>query len=166
MAAIEHKSGAQLGGDPEADLFRELYSTLRRYAAVVGSNWDDPDDLLHDALVRVLRSRSLSELSNPAAYLRRTITNLVVDGSRHRSVEEGVRHLVAADVDVTDHYPSDLEILERLSPTDRSIVYMVDVEGQSFAEAADASGCSTGAARLRASRARRSLRGILKESQS
>lgn len=164
---MEQESGdARLRRDREADLFRGLYPALRRYAAVVGSTLDDPDDLLHDALVRVLRRRSLSELANPSAYLRRTIANLVVDRSRHQGVEERARHLVVQDGDATDHYPSDLQILERLSPTDRSIVYMVDVEGRSFAEAAEVSGCSVGAARLRASRARRSLRGVLKESQS
>ncbi len=163
MANGEQMCPSQPGRDLEAEVFRELYPVLRRHAAVVGSIWDDPDDLVHEALCRVLQRQSLLELSNRAAYLRRAITNLVIDGSRRRGVRAGKRHLVAVEGEVRDEYPSDLRVLDELSPIDRSILYMVDVEGRSFAEAAEVSGCSAGAARLRASRARKHLRKLLKE---
>ena len=62
--------------DEESQLFAELYGPLRRFAAVVGPIEVDPDDLLQEAVARVLRRRRLTDLDQPGAYLRRTIVNL------------------------------------------------------------------------------------------
>lgn len=57
----------------DEQLIETLYVPLRRFAAIV-TNWgDDPDDLLHDAWLRVLERRSLSDLGDPSAYLKRTM---------------------------------------------------------------------------------------------
>jgi RNA polymerase sigma-70 factor (ECF subfamily) len=55
-------------------------------------------------------------------------------------------------------YPSDLADLDALAPDERALLYLVDVEGWTFADAAVVAGCSPAAARQRASRARRQLR--------
>ncbi len=60
----------------------EIYPVLRRFAAMVAPYDLEPDDLLQEALVAVLRKRRLSELDHPAAYLRRTI--LSVAGGHNR----------------------------------------------------------------------------------
>lgn len=143
------------GPDPIADLFRTIYSALRRYAAVVAAPADDPDDLVQEALSRMLANTAWTEIRNPTAYMRRSISNLVIDRSRRQAIRFSRRHLVAIDSDQSDVYPSDLAVLDLLDPIDRSILYLVDVEGRPFAEVTDTIGCTTAAARLRASRALR-----------
>ena len=50
----------QSAGDAESRIFADLYPSLRRFAAVVGSVDIDPDDLVQDALVRALRRGPLA----------------------------------------------------------------------------------------------------------
>jgi RNA polymerase sigma-70 factor (ECF subfamily) len=143
-------------GDDE--LFRVLYPGLRRFAAAVGRLEVDPDDLVQDALVRVLRRGTLSELDDPLAYLRRTIVNLAAD--RRRGFGRLRRALTRVDRrdGAASEYPSDLSDLMALPPEVRAVLWLVDVEGRSFDEVAAAIGCSVTAARSRASRGRRQLR--------
>ena len=49
------KDGVEVGSQAvpvelSADVFRELYPRLRRFAAVVGAAESDPDDLVQEAL--------------------------------------------------------------------------------------------------------------------
>jgi RNA polymerase sigma factor (sigma-70 family) len=140
------------------DLFRALYPGLRRFAAAVGPIEVDPDDLVQDALVRVLRRGPLGDLDDPQAYLRRTIVNLASDrrrgfGRLRRALSRVDRGEAAAS-----EYPSDLTDLLSLPPEVRAVLWLVDVEGRSFEDAAAVIGCSVTAARSRASRGRRQLR--------
>lgn len=150
-------------GDDE--LFVLLYPSLRRFASVVGSRHDDPDDLVQEALARTLAMGPLTDIDNPAAYLRRAISNLAINRGRAETTHR--RHMARSfsDSSAGDQYPSDLDELRRLSPVDRAVVYLVDVEGRPFAETAAMLGITVVAARLRASRARRRLREILEEKQ-
>jgi RNA polymerase sigma-70 factor (ECF subfamily) len=50
------------------------------------------------------------------------------------------------------------KLLETLSPLDRSIISMIDLEGRTVAEAAALTGSNAGAVKIRAFRARRKLR--------
>ncbi len=116
------------GGDFEAAdaaIFESLHLGLRRYAAVVGSLGEDPDDLVQEAVTRVLRNGSLAELDNP----------------------------------------SDIDILEMLSPIERAILLLIDVDGLGFNEVSRIVGISPVAARIRASRARKHLRQLLGDNQ-
>lgn len=63
-----------------------------------------------------------------------------------------------ADGYVADTYPSDVHDLMALPAGVRAVMWMVDVEGAPFSEAAAAVGCSEEAARPRASRGRARLR--------
>lgn len=144
--------------DEEARLFEQLYDPLRRFAAVVGPIEVDPDDLLQEAVARVLQRRRLTELDEPAAYLRRTIVNLA---SNHRRQFARVRTVLAragAGVGPNhDVYPSDLSDLLRLSPHERAVLYLSEVEGYRYAEIGRMLACTEVAARKRALRARRRL---------
>lgn len=62
-------------GASDRRLFEDQYEGLRRFAAVTAPMDIEPDDLLQDALVRVLSRGPLSDRDNPVAYLRRTIVN-------------------------------------------------------------------------------------------
>jgi RNA polymerase sigma factor (sigma-70 family) len=147
----------------DGEIFAALYPSLRRYAAVIGALSDDPDDLVQEAVARTLTTTSLEQLSSPGAYLRRTISNLVINGARSASTRRTRSHIVLSEGESRDVYPSDLEVLELLSPTDRGAVFLADVEGRPFAEVAEILGCSPVAARLRASRGRRRLRQSIEE---
>lgn len=146
------------------DLFERLYPRLRKWAAVIGPPGVDPDDLVQEAVARALRNHSLSELDDPGAYLRRTIVNLA---SNHRRGVMRWRRAAARmgrdDEDRQPEYSSDLADLMRLSADARAVLYLVVVEGESYAEAAAVLGISEDAARARASRARRRLRLDLEE---
>jgi RNA polymerase sigma-70 factor (ECF subfamily) len=56
-----------------------------------------------------------------------------------------------------DAYPSDLADLLRLTPKERAVLYLTEVEGYRYAEVGRMLGCSEAAARKRAGRARRRL---------
>jgi RNA polymerase sigma-70 factor (ECF subfamily) len=156
---VRADGGRSVPVDEEAtELFRELYPSLRAFAAVVGS-WDvEPDDLVQEALARTLRRHRLTDLDSPAAYLRTAIVNLAASEGRRRAVRRRAWERTASDRSVEQPMPSDLADLELLGPVDRAVVYLVHVEGSSHAEVADLLGITEQASRSRASRAAGALR--------
>jgi DNA-directed RNA polymerase specialized sigma24 family protein len=144
--------------DGERELIRALYPALRRIAAVAGSVEIEPDDLVQEALVRILRKGSISDLDNPLAYLQKAIVNLA--SNQRRSL--GRRRKAVARLSVEESwlpsYPADIEAILDLPPRHRAILYLVEVEGVPYAEAADQLGMTTMAARAMASRAREKAR--------
>ncbi len=139
---------------------KELYEPLRRFAAVIG-RWDvDPDDLVQDAYAKVLMKDS-SKIQDLGPYLRRTIVNLATDERRRRGRGTAVLHRLGATNGSTDTYPSDLEDLLRLQPRVRALLFLVEVEGQQIADAAELVGMSHSNARVALMRARRRLRSEL-----
>ncbi len=146
----------------ETRLFEQLYGSLRRFAAVVGPIEVDPDDLLQEAVARVLQRRRLTELTDPGAYLRRTMLNLAANHRRSFArMRKALARLVADQEG--DTYPSDLADLLRLPPHERAVLYLSEVEGYRYAEIGRMLGCTDAAARKRALRARRRLQAALVE---
>jgi RNA polymerase sigma-70 factor (ECF subfamily) len=144
-------------------LFASLYPGLRRFAAIADLG-GDPDDLVQEAVARTLRRQHLSDLEQPAAYLRRTILNLA--SNRRRSLARwrvAVTRLGPGAEALEPEYGSDLAELQRLSPEDRALLLLVVVEDLPYAEAAALLGITEEAARTRAARARRRLRDDLVE---
>ncbi len=138
----------------------DLYPSLRKFAAVTAPSDMEPDDLLQEALVKVLSRRSLTDLDHPDAYIRSTILNLAAT-HHHRMGREraALVRLRASDSGVVaSAYPSDLAELFRLPPQERATLYLAEVEGYTFDEVAKLLDCSAPAARKAASRARRRLR--------
>ena len=144
---------------------RELYPSLRRFAAVVGPAEIEPDDLVQEALVRVLERTALIELDSPGAYLRRSMYNLASNHRRSFLRRRRAFSRIVADSRVMPEYPSDVADLLRLSPKARAALYLSAVEGRSFAEVADLLGCSEESARKAASRGRSKLRMVLSEEE-
>jgi RNA polymerase sigma-70 factor (ECF subfamily) len=131
---------------------------------VVGPVECDHDDLLQEAVARVLRHHRLDELDQPIAYLRRTVLNLASNERRRFAIRRRVLRRLAADGrGRTDDYPSDLGDLERLSVAERAVLYLSEVEGYRFAEIGRILGCSEAAARKRAMNGRRRLYTALTE---
>lgn len=151
------------GSSTDIDVwFRAAYPRLRRFAAVVAPPTVAPDDLVQDALVRILRLGSITGLDDPTAYLCRTMANLASDRRRrwHRGQNARAR-LGARDSVVENTYPSDLSDLSQLSPRERATVYLHDVEGFPFEEIGVLVGCSPAAARQAAVRGRERLRDVM-----
>lgn len=143
----------------EWQIVSDLYPSLRRFAAVAAPSDLEPDDLLQEALVRVLRKRRVTELDHPAAYLRKAILNVAAAHSR-RMVRRRValrRYAASVRSAATPGYPSDLAELYRLSPRERAALYLHEVEEYRFSEIGSMLGCSEAAAKKAGSRARRRL---------
>jgi RNA polymerase sigma-70 factor (ECF subfamily) len=155
----------QLAAETEEELFTRLYPALRRFAAVAGATDVEPDDLVQEAVARALRIRPLTELDEPLAYLRRAILN--VARNRRRGLARGRRVLnrLRPNESTTAEYGSDLSDLDRLSPNARAVLFLVEVEGWTFAATARQIGITEEAARATASRARRRLRAELSEEE-
>ena len=156
--------GPTRGSDGELDAFRRVYPAARQFAAFVAPASVEPDDLVQEALARVLASTSLVGLAEPLAYLRTTMVNIV--RNEHRRVgREQVAYGRVDRREVRDD-ESDrivladeiLAALQVLSPLSRALIFLVDVEDRPVGVAASALGMSQPTARTRLMRARRSLR--------
>lgn len=148
--------GASVG---DWEIFQRIYPSLRRFAAFVGPVESEPDDLVQEALVRVLRRCRLTDLDSPEAYLRRTVVNLASNhrrrlGSKRRALE---RLSSSANADTLVSYPSDLSDLLLLPPGSRAALFL-SVEGFGYEEIGQLLECSEGTARRRVSRAKAQLR--------
>lgn len=141
-------------------LFRELYPSLRRFAAVVRPSEVDGDDLVQEALTRALAIRPLAEYEDPGAYLRTAMVRIASNHRRKlgRGRRAHERAVAAADETTRDSYPSDLDDLLRLKPIDRAALYLIVVERRSHRETGELLGWTETATRARVSRALRRLR--------
>lgn len=159
---VERSDPHLRSGATDDEVFRSLYPGLRRFAAVVAPIEMEPEDLLQDALVATLSRHRFADLDDPAAYLRKVMLNLVAN-FRRRSASRwrAFRRLAATPPLAEEAYPSDLSELTWLSPMQRAVLYLSEVEGFRFAEVARMVGCSEPAARMSATRARRRLRQVL-----
>jgi RNA polymerase sigma-70 factor (ECF subfamily) len=149
-------------GDVVGDeaLFGAIYPGLRRFAGAVARRGDDPDDLVQDALVRVLAKGSLSRLDDPGRYLRVVVVRLASNARRRGA--RGDRALGRLEPP-TPAAPADrdvgaLERLDGLSPRDRGVLFLTVVEGWDHATAASMLGMRPGAVRMAKARALARLR--------
>jgi RNA polymerase sigma-70 factor (ECF subfamily) len=159
---VAHAAVGSLSDADEA-LIRELYPSLQRFVAAVCPEEIEPDDLLQEALYRVLRRGHLDEIPYLAAYLRRTITNLVANHWRSVGRRRRAWARTGATEPVRQEYPSDVADLLQLPSRARAVLYMRAIEGRPFTEVAEVLGCTEAAARGVEARARRKLRGVLEE---
>lgn len=145
---------------------RELvlhYDTLRRFAAVVADSDLDPDDICHEAMTRVLlavrRGRGPGGDAEVVAYTRRAIVSVcsnVRRGLARRAAAFG--RMGPGDEPELPMYPSEVAVLDGLSPRERAVLYLQHVEGRTSAEIGELLELSADAVRQTASRARRRLR--------
>jgi RNA polymerase sigma-70 factor (ECF subfamily) len=147
--------------DEVADALRPIYPDLRRFAAVVGPLDVDPDDLVQEAVVRLLVSGQWQKVRDLRAYLRRTIVNLASNERRRFARQQAAVELNVVEITLVAAYPSDLAELGRVEPMTRALLYLVELEDYPIDEAAALVGCTPAAARTRLSRARRRLKSEL-----
>jgi RNA polymerase sigma factor (sigma-70 family) len=152
-------------GELDDDLRARLtaaYPGLRRFAAVVGPADVEPDDLVQDAFVAVLR-RGVDGIDDLDAYLRRAVLNLSSNERRRWLRRERAYRREPVVAEVTSSTFVDVAELLRLPADVRAVLGLAEVEGWTHAEIGRLLGCSEQAARARASRGRRRLRLVLAE---
>ena len=154
MADIGHQNA----GDAAAS-FEPLRPKLMRVAYRMLGSVADAEDIVQDAFIRWMRA-DRSEVCEPEAYLRRSITRLCLDqlkSARHK--RETYIGPWLPDPVVEEEQGDDVTLplmlaLERLSPLERAAFLLHDVFGLRFEEVAatiqrDAAACRQLAARAR-----------------
>ncbi len=142
---------------PDFDLLRPK---LRRVAYRMLGSVADAEDAVHEAFIRWMKA-DRSEVREPEAFLRRTVTRLCLDqlkSARHR--RETYVGPWLPDPLVEEEPEEDVTLplmlaLERLSPLERAAFLLHDVFGLEFEEVAvtiqrDSAACRQLAARARA----------------
>lgn len=153
---------SDIAGDGLAAAVRQLYPSLRAFAAGVAR--EDPDDVVQEAFVRLLRRGSIETIADLPAYLRRVVVSVALDRARReRTTRRAQGRTGPSPVAFEPVYPSDVAELTMLDVRSRALLYLTEIEGAPVKEAAAAVGCSEAAARMRLSRARRRLRHLFEE---
>ncbi|HEX6977988.1 MAG TPA: sigma-70 family RNA polymerase sigma factor [Alphaproteobacteria bacterium] len=148
-----------IGREDAAARFDPLRPKLMRIAYRMLGSVADAEDVVQEAFIRWMRT-DRSEVREPEAFLRRTVTRLCLDQlkSARRQRETYVGPWLPEPV-VEDEAEEDVTLplmlaLERLSPLERAAFLLHDVFGLGFDEVAatiqrDAAACRQLAARAR-----------------
>ena len=151
----------------DEDIFSSQRAALVRHAYRMVGSMSDAEDVVEDAFERMLRADT-SNVRDPRAYLRATVTNLALDrlraSTRSREIYVGPwlpepvidetavpEHIVSVAEDISYAF---LLALERLSPLERAAFLLHDALDVPFAEIAQTLGRSEESVRRLASRAR------------
>ncbi len=160
-AESEREGGLNENGRIDAGVvaraLRPLYADLRRFAAVVGGMHVEPDDLVQEALVRVLASGRWSSDDDIDAFIRRAIVDAASKEAHQSLGDRGEFVLGPHEVVLIPDYSPHLADIGGLDPMARALLCLVELDGVSTRQAATTLGCSEAAARTRLSRARRRL---------
>jgi RNA polymerase sigma-70 factor (ECF subfamily) len=146
---------------------------LRRFARALSGDAALADDLVQDCIERALRKQHLfDETRNLKTWLFTILRNLFVSGLRRKTGEMAVKNVddLVGGEDATlpeqEHGLAVAEIgqaLDRLPAAHREVVLLVALEDMSYREVAEITGVPIGTVMSRLSRARASLRTMLKD---
>jgi RNA polymerase sigma-70 factor (ECF subfamily) len=146
---------------------------LLRVAHSLTGSWADAEDVVQETLIRAYRAIDGFDGRHPRAWLltilrrthlnslRRTRPDLVDDTSLERRRPAFGRATVASPEDVVDEglLDGDIEVaLDALDPRFRTVVLLIDLNGLTYAEAADLLDVPVGTVMSRLSRGRARLR--------
>ena len=150
---------------------------LLRVAHSLTGSWADAEDVVQETLIRAYRAIDGFDGRHPRAWLltilrrthlnslRRTRPDLVDHTSLERRRPAFGRATVASPEDVVDEglLDGDIEVaLDALDPRFRTVVLLIDLNGLTYAEAADLLDVPVGTVMSRLSRGRARLRKQLK----
>jgi Sigma-70 region 2 len=112
--------GETAGGDALTARVRQLYPSLRAFAAGVSSA--EPDDVVQEAFVRLLQRGSLDSISDLGAYLRRVVVTVAIDRARRDRSARRARDRSGPPVaGLPAVYPSDVAELMALDVRSRAL---------------------------------------------
>ena len=153
-------------------LLKPVHPQAEAFCRKLAGNRDDGDDLYQDALLKALESfDSLKDARAFKAWLYRILINIFKNRRRRQSLVEFVQlKFLTADDRRTDD-PSLRYVLNRqlehalgvLSPEDRALVLMFELEGFSIGELTEITGRPGGTIKARLSRARGKMRRFLQK---
>lgn len=142
-----------------------LLPELRAYARALCDRPENAEDLVQDAIERALRASDRpGALSRFRPWMFRVIRNLRYDELRKRRVR---REYLAREKRLYDRgdwaqdHARDVLLrlaFERMPSEKREILFLIDVVGLRYSEAAEIMGIATGTVMSRLSRARKALR--------
>jgi|AP12_2_1047962.scaffolds.fasta_scaffold13465_2 RNA polymerase sigma-70 factor, ECF subfamily len=142
-----------------------LQPQLTAYARAICGSADEADDLVQDAIARTLATDSApADIDNLRPWMFRVIRNLHVDGRRRAKVRTEYfthqeRSIARAPADADDPLSRMLvrTIFDSLSPDRREVLFLVDIVGLRYAEAAGVLEVAPGTVMSRLNRARRAM---------
>jgi RNA polymerase sigma-70 factor (ECF subfamily) len=156
----DHRAGRRLVERHGPSMVRTAWSVLGRYGGT------EADDVVQEALIAALTTGALPT-GDVGAWLRSIVVRKALDSLRRSDRRreqplsdpgtEGREHAVAGGVENALDHLALRAALARLSPIDRAVLVLADLEGRTMAEVAEAVGSTRVAVKLRASRARRRL---------
>lgn len=141
-----------------------LLPELRAYAKSICSSDDNVEDLVHDSVERALRSQTRPELiDDMRPWMFRIIRNLHYDELRKRRVRRKyflAEYCLSNELGDGSDTARDVMVrmaFERLTPDKREVLFLVDIMGLKYLEAAAVMDVPAGTVMSRVSRARASL---------
>ncbi len=160
-----HDEFEQFVADVGDDLLRTAYLV----------QWDLPtaEDLVQECLLKVARRwYRVRTMEQPAAYAKRILVNLAIDGSkraaRHRSelrahseLEEGQDETAARDLGLVEYKHELMRAVGGLPPRQRAVLVLRYFEDLSESQTAELLGWSSGTVKSATSRALDRLRQVL-----
>lgn len=142
-----------------------LLPELRAYARALCDRPETAEDLVQDAIERALRTENRpDEIAEFRPWMFRVIRNLRYDELRKRRVRREYiakeKRLYEQGIWAQDHARDVLFRLsfERMPADKREILFLIDVMGLRYSEAAEIIGVAIGTVMSRVSRARKALR--------
>jgi RNA polymerase sigma-70 factor (ECF subfamily) len=157
---------------PQHDGFHDLLTAalprLRTHARALTRNPAAADDLVQDAVANALAGRhSFAPGTNFQAWMHRILYNRFISDTRKRHATEDLDYVPDAVLGVGGAQEDRLILGElrgaigRLPAEQRAALLMVALQGMSYDEVAQVTGCAVGAAKSRVFRARRQLQAML-----
>lgn len=158
--------------DPEVDLFATHAPRAYRLAIRLCGDPLVAEEVVADAVAKVMVSARRRSVDDPGTYLRRAVVNHLNSHWRRRAVERRWKETRTGDhrggrPDETQADDAALFrwALQQLPQGQRSVVVLRYYEGLSEAEIADVLGVSAGTVKSQSSRALRALRAILDDAE-
>lgn len=141
-----------------------LLPELRAYSWSIVESRDEAEDLVQDAIERALRTDTRpNKLDKLRPWMFRVIRNLSIDQLRKRRVRREYyksQKRLFSDTASTSDVARDVMMrmaFEKLPPEAREILFLVDIMGMKYKEAALVTGVPNGTVMSRISRARKAL---------
>lgn len=141
--------------DPFELTYRELWPATVRLARLVSGSQDAAEDLAQDAFIGMMRAGSVE---SPRAYLRRSVINGAINGTRRKRLEREHLARQTEPVSPPPEYDETWQRLRVLPVRQRAVLVLRYYEDLSEAEIAEVLGCRPGTVKSTAARAIARLR--------